>query len=48
MMKHHQKLEDHFSGFLFTLFSQEPKLLTEVGELNIFVFLPEQMKNHDS
>jgi hypothetical protein len=43
-MEHHQKLEDHFSGFLFTLFLWEPKLLRVEGGLTIFVFLPEQMK----
>jgi hypothetical protein len=47
-LEHHQKLEDHFSGFLFTLFLWEPKLLRGVGWLTIFVFLPERMKNHDS
>jgi hypothetical protein len=47
-LEHHQKLEDHFSGFSFTFFSWEPKLLRDVGGLTIFVFLPEWMKNHDS
>jgi hypothetical protein len=44
-MEHHQKLEDHFSGFSFTLFSREPKLLRDAGGLTIFVFLLEWMKN---
>jgi hypothetical protein len=47
-MEHYQKLEDHFSGFLFTLFLREPKLLRDAGGLTIFVFLLEWMKNHDS
>jgi hypothetical protein len=47
-LEHHQKLEDHFSGFSFILFLQEPKLLRDVGGLTIFVFLPERIKNHDS
>jgi hypothetical protein len=47
-MEQHQKLEDHFSGFSFTLFSWEPKLLRDGRGLTIFVFLPEWMKNHDS
>jgi hypothetical protein len=47
-MEYHQKLEDHFSGFSFTLFSWKPKLLRDVGGLTIFVFLPELTKNHDS
>jgi hypothetical protein len=47
-MEHHQKLEDHFSVFLFTLFLREPKLLKDGGGLTIFVFLLERIKNHDS
>jgi hypothetical protein len=47
-MEHHQKLEDHFLGFSFTLFLWEPKLFRDAGRLTIFVFLPEQMKNYDS
>jgi hypothetical protein len=47
-LEHYQKFEDHFSGFSFTLFSWDPKLLRDVGGLTIFVFLPEQMKNHNS
>jgi hypothetical protein len=47
-MDHHQKLEELFSGFPFTLFSWKHKLLKDVEGLTIFVSLPEQIKNRDS
>jgi hypothetical protein len=38
-MDHHQKLEELFSGFSFTLFSQKHKLLKNFGRVAHFCFL---------
>jgi hypothetical protein len=36
-LEHHQKLEDHFSGFLFTLFLMGAQIIERLGGLIIFL-----------
>lgn len=47
-VEHHRKLEGHFSGFSFSIFPREPRLLKDSQGLTIFGFLPEQLKNCNS